>query len=111
MSRRSLGLVGLCAATLLAGCGGSAVLVARTANGGVFGLDGERASAMADARRQMSEACDGAYTIVGERDALTGMFRGRPLMELQVEFVCGDVPAPPAGAAPPGSTAPPPAPR
>jgi hypothetical protein len=106
MSRRVLALFGLCATAALAGCGGNAVLVGRTANGGVFGLDGEHAEAMADARRQMSEACGGAYTIVGERNALTGVFRGRALMEYQVEFVCGDVPAPPSSATPV-----PPAPR
>jgi hypothetical protein len=44
---------------------------------------------MADARRQMSESCAGAYTIVGERDAVAGTFRGRAISEHQVRYVCG----------------------
>ncbi len=98
MKRLSVGLSALLSAAALAGCGGSAALIARTATGGVLGLDGDREEAMADARRQMSDHCGGAYTIVGERDTLTGVFHGRPLTEYQVEFVCGDMPAQPAPA-------------
>ncbi len=73
----------------LSGCGGSAVLIGRTAAGGVLGLDGDREQAMADARRQMSEYCGGAYTIVGERNAVAGTFRGRTISEYQIRYLCG----------------------
>jgi hypothetical protein len=76
----------------LPGCGGSAVLIARTKNGGVLGLDGHREQAMADARRQMSEYCGGAYTIVGERNAVAGTFRGRVISEYQIRYLCGSHP-------------------
>jgi hypothetical protein len=54
-----------------------------------MGLDGEREQAMADARRQMSEACGGAYTIVAERTIVAGVFRGRTISEVQIRFTCG----------------------
>jgi hypothetical protein len=76
----------------LPACGGSAVLVTSTATGGVLGLDGDRAQAMADARRQMSESCGGAYTIVDERLVVEGTFRGRTLAEHQIRYVCGSHP-------------------
>lgn len=79
----------------LAGCAGSAVIVQRTDHGGLLALEGERAPAMADARRQMSEACAGAYTILGERRAITGMHHGEEIVEELVAYTCG------AGADPP----------
>jgi hypothetical protein len=42
---------------------------------------------MADARRQMSETCDGAYTIVGEEVA--GTLGVHIDHDRQVRFVCG----------------------
>ena len=54
------GVLGPLLATAIAGCGGSAVPLAQTPEGGVMGLDGDHDEAMADARRQMSEACGGA---------------------------------------------------
>jgi hypothetical protein len=79
-------------ALFLPACGGTAVLVARTKTGGVLGLDGDREAAMGDARRQMSEYCGGAYTIVGERNAVAGTFRGRTIAEYQIRYVCGSHP-------------------
>jgi hypothetical protein len=79
------------------GCAGSAALITRTPDGGVMGLDGERSDAMADARRQMSETCGGAYTITAERVAVAGTFRGRTISEHQVRFACGALPDRPAG--------------
>ena len=79
-------------AILLAGCGGSAVLIARTPSGGVLSLVGDHAEAMGDARRQMSEACGGAYTIVGEHEALSDGARDRAFLDHQVEFRCGAEP-------------------
>lgn len=88
------------AALSLTACGGTAVLVARTPNGGVLGLDGDHAEAMADARRQMSEHCAGAYRILGEQEAVTGELKGRTFTEYQVEFACGVEPDRPATPAP-----------
>lgn len=99
MARRSLASLLSIAAFAFAGCGGSAVPVTRTAQGGVLGLDGEHSEAMADARRQMSEHCGGAYTIVGEHYAVTGAYRGRIFSEDQVEYVCGAQPDRPAAPA------------
>lgn len=83
------------AALVLAGCGGSAVLIARSRSGGLFGLEGDRAQAMADARGQMSEHCGGAYTIVQEGTAVTGVHHGEQLSEYLVEYACGaSAPAP-----------------
>jgi hypothetical protein len=79
------------------GCAGSAALIARTRDGGVMGLDGERSDAMADARRQMGETCGGAYTITGERIAVAGTYRGRTISETQIRFACGAQPDQPAG--------------
>src|SRR5262245_28842288 len=82
-------------ALTLAGCGGSAVLVAQSRSGGLMGLEGDRVQAMADARRQMSEQCGGAYTIVQQGSAVTGVHRGEQLTEYLVEYACGtDAPAP-----------------
>jgi hypothetical protein len=89
MQQRAQGLLGVLAAVALTGCGGSAVLVTHTARGGIIGLDGDRDQALADARRLMSEACGGAYTIVAERDAVAGTYHGRALSEHQVRYVCG----------------------
>jgi len=89
MKRLLPGVLGVLAAAVLPACGGSAVLIARTAHGGIIGLDGDREQAMGDARRQMSEACGGAYTIVAERNVFAGMYHGRPLSEHQVRYVCG----------------------
>ncbi len=80
------------AAAGLTGCGGSAALVARTAGGGVIALDGDHEQAMADARRQMSESCDGAYTIVASRHVIAGVLRGRTIAEDQVRYACGAPP-------------------
>ena len=92
MKRRAAGILGLIAAVGLCGCAGSAVLIGRTANGGILGLDGDHEEAMADARRQMSESCGGAYTIVGERNAVAGTLRGRTIAEYQIRYVCGAAP-------------------
>jgi hypothetical protein len=89
MVRRSFGLLGVVSALGLTGCAGSAVLIGRTPNGGVIGLDGDREQAMADARRVMSDTCDGAYTISGARTVSGGTLRGRVITEWQVRFVCG----------------------
>lgn len=96
MNGRALASLLALSAITLAGCGGSAVIIARTPNGGVLSLEGDHADAMADARRQMSEACGGAYTIVGEHEAVSSALRGRTFTELEVEFRCGDEPAKPA---------------
>jgi len=82
-------LAGLLAGVGASGCAGSAVLIGRTPAGGVLALDGDREVAMSDARRQMSEACEGAYTIVAERNAFAGTFRGRSITEHQIRFICG----------------------
>jgi hypothetical protein len=93
MASRFFSLLGLlAAAAALAGCGGTAVLIAQTAHGGVLGLDGDREQAMADARRQMSELCGGAYTITGERNVFAGVFRGRNIVEYQIRYTCGEHP-------------------
>jgi hypothetical protein len=84
--------ISVAAVLVLSGCAGSAVLISRTANGGVVGLDGEREQAMADARREMSEVCGGAYTIVAERTVTAGVFRGRTISEVQIRFACGAQP-------------------
>jgi hypothetical protein len=89
MRRLGVGVLGVLAVVGGAGCAGSAVLIGRTPNGGILGLDGDRETAMGDARRQMSEQCDGAYTIVAERNVLAGAFHGRSLTEHQVRFICG----------------------
>jgi hypothetical protein len=47
---------------------------------------------MGDARRQMSEYCGGAYTLVGERNAVAGTFRGRTISEYQIRYLCGTHP-------------------
>src|SRR5262245_11950651 len=91
MARTHL-LLGVTAALGLSGCGGTAVLIGRTAHGGVLGLEGDREQAMADARRQMSEHCGGAYTIVGERNAIAGAYRGRTISEYQIRYLCGTHP-------------------
>jgi hypothetical protein len=85
-------VLGFLAASWLTGCAGSAVPIAQTANGGVLGLDGDRDAAMGDARRQMSEACNGAYTIVAGRNVFAGVFRGRSISEYQIRYVCGEHP-------------------
>ena len=90
MKRLVPGVLGVLAAAVLTACwGGSAVLIARSTNGGIIGLDGDREQALADARRQMSESCGGAYTIVAERNAFAGMYHGRVLSEHQIRYVCG----------------------
>jgi hypothetical protein len=89
MKRRAVGVLFVLAGLGLSGCGGSAVLIGRTSNGGILGLDGDRDQAMADARRLMSDSCEGAYTIVGERDAVAGTLRGRTITEHQIRYVCG----------------------
>lgn len=92
MQRLALASFGAFAAFALAGCGGTAVLIMRSADGGVLGLDGDHDEAMADARRQMSESCGGAYTILGERNTVAAVYRGRTLMEYQIRYVCGAQP-------------------
>ncbi len=99
MMRRSFGLLGVLMALGLSGCAGSAVLIGRTANGGVVGLDGDREAAMADARRVMSDTCEGAYHITSARNAVGGTLRGRAITEYQVRFVCGANPDRPAAPA------------
>lgn len=95
MSRRiSLGIVAF-AALALSACGGTAVLVSHTPTGGVLGLEGDHAEAMADARRQMSEHCRGAYRILGEHDTVSGEIRGQAYTERHVEFACGAEPEKP----------------
>jgi hypothetical protein len=89
MAGRSAGVLGVLAALGLTGCAGSAVLIGRTASGGVIGLDGDREQAMADARRVMSDTCEGAYTITGARTVSGGVFRGRTISEWQLRFTCG----------------------
>ena len=84
------GVLALTAA--IAGCGGSAVPLAQTPEGGVMGLDGDHDEAMADARRQMSEACGGAYTIVGEREVFAALMHGRVITEIQMRYACGTAP-------------------
>ncbi|APR78819.1 Hypothetical protein A7982_04166 [Minicystis rosea] len=94
-------------ALVLAGCGGSAVLVSRTENGGVLAIDGEHVEAMADARRQMSEHCGGAYSIVEQRRAVTGVYHDREITEYLVQYVCGeqlDKPALPASSGAPATS-------
>jgi hypothetical protein len=82
------------------GCGGTAVLIIRAANGGVLSLDGDHDEAMADARRQMSESCGGAYTILGERNTVAAIYRERTIMEYQIRYVCGAQPDRPGAPAP-----------
>jgi|SRR5580704_12270125 hypothetical protein len=80
----------------LAGCGGSAVPLARTPQGGVMSLDGDHDEAMADARRQMSAACSGAYAIAGEREVFEALMHGRVITEIQMTYTCGTArPEPP----------------
>ena len=95
MQPRFICLCGLFAAFAGSGCAGSAVVVAQTAEGGVMSLDGEHEQAMADARQQMSEACGGAYTIVGERRMEAGVIRGQRVMEQRVTYACGEATAAP----------------
>jgi hypothetical protein len=98
MSRRclrALGSIVALAAITATGCGGTAVLIAQTPSGGVIGLEGDHSEAMADARRQMSEHCRGAYRIVGDKQARSGDSPGRTFTEHQVEFACGAEPMPP----------------
>jgi hypothetical protein len=83
------GLLAPILAVGLAACGGSAVPIARTPGGGVMSLDGDHDEAMADARRQMSEACGGAYTIVGEREVFAALMHGRVITEIQMKYACG----------------------
>jgi hypothetical protein len=83
------GFLGPVMATVIAGCGGSAVPLVRTPHGGVMGLDGDHDEAMADARRQMSAACGGAYTIVGEREVFEALMHGRVITEIQMTYTCG----------------------
>ena len=108
MSRRTLPSIVSLSALVLAGCGGSAALVARSPDGGVLAIDGDHVQAMADARRQMSEHCGGAYSIVEQRRAVTGTYQDREITEHLVQYVCGaqlDEPASPAssGAPSPGT--------
>lgn len=91
MMRYAVGLLGV-AAVVLGGCGGSAVLIGHTANGGILGLDGDHDQAMGDARRLMSELCDGAYTIVGQRRAVASVLRGRVIREDRIDYACGAAP-------------------
>jgi hypothetical protein len=90
---RSLGLAVVISALALApaitGCGGSAVILARSPNGGLLGLDGDQEEAMADARRQMSDACGGAYTIVAQGETVSAVLRGRTITEYRVKYTCG----------------------
>ncbi len=83
----------LVAASALGGCVGTAVSVARTPEGGVIELDGEHASAMADARRLMSERCRGAYTILGAQDERVLVYRGEEIQEFRLRYACGAEPA------------------
>jgi hypothetical protein len=83
------GLPGLLLALALAGCGGSAVPLARTPTGGIMGLEGDHDEAMADARRQMSEACGGAYVVAGEREVFEALMHGRVITEIQMTYMCG----------------------
>lgn len=94
---------GVIAALALVGCGGTAVLITRSPEGGVLGLDGDHDEAMADARRQMSDACGGAYTILGERNTLAAVYRGRTIMEYQIRYACGAQPERPGGGPVPGA--------
>jgi hypothetical protein len=95
MKRSVSGVLGGLAALGLSGCGGSAVLIRHDAGGGMLGLEGDREQAMADARRQMSEACEGAYTIVSERNAFAGTYHGRTVSEYQLQYRCGTEQDPP----------------
>jgi hypothetical protein len=90
--KRNAGWLLMVAVLGLEGCGGSAVLISRNAGSGVLGLDGDREQAMADARRQMSEYCGGAYTITGERNVVAGTYRGRTISEYQIRYLCGSHP-------------------
>jgi hypothetical protein len=91
VKRLLVALSALLSAATLAGCAGSAAVIARTPSGGVLGLDGDREEAMADARRQMSDHCGGAYSIVGERKT-AGLMRGRTIVEHQIRYACGAEP-------------------
>jgi hypothetical protein len=95
-------LAALTAASALSasGCGGTAVLIIRAPDGGVLSLDGDHDEAMADARRQMSESCGGAYTILGERNTVAAIYRGRTLMEYQIRYACGAQPDQPGAPRP-----------
>ncbi len=81
--------IGASAAVALTGCWGSAVVIHHNDAGGVVGLEGDREASMADARRQMSEQCNGAYTIVGARNVAAGTYRGRMVSEYQLRYLCG----------------------
>lgn len=95
LRRASLWIVAL-ATLALSGCAGTAVIVSQTPVGGVLGLEGDHAEAMADARRQMSEHCRGAYRILGEHDSASTEVRGQGYTERHVEFACGAEPDRPA---------------
>lgn len=89
MPRRALRPFAAIAVLSMTACGGTAVVISRTPGGGLIGLEGDHAEAMADARRQMSEHCKGAYRIMGEKQAQNGDTPGRTFTEHQVEFACG----------------------
>ncbi len=89
---RLSGVLGSLLALGLAGCGGSAVFLAQTPEGGVMSLDGDHVEAMADARRQMSEACGGAYTIVREHEVFDALMHGRVITEIHLHYACGTAP-------------------
>jgi hypothetical protein len=90
MKRPVSSVIAVLLALALPGCGGSAVIIARSAHGGMLGLEGDRTQAMADARRLMSEACSGAYTIVAERNVVAGTYHGRIVSEVQLRYRCGE---------------------
>jgi hypothetical protein len=92
MRTYGIGALGPILALGLAACGGSAVPIARTPGGGVISLDGDHDEAMADARRLMSAACGGAYTIVGEREVFAALMHGRVITEIQMQYACGTPP-------------------
>jgi hypothetical protein len=120
-------------AVLGSGCTlGHASMVRRDLSGGVLALHGHRSEAMDDARKQMAEHCQGAYTVVSEEYVPVGQqtteeaYAGRrryssattttDVTEYRMTYQCGYVA--PAGQSPtypagppqvaPGSGAPPP---
>jgi hypothetical protein len=92
LKARAAGVSVLFAASALGGCIGTAVSVAQSPGGGVIELDGDRAAAMADARRLMSERCGGAYTILGAEDEVVLLHRGEQIQEFRVRYACGAQP-------------------
>jgi uncharacterized NAD-dependent epimerase/dehydratase family protein len=89
MVRRVFGVLGVVSVLGLSGCSGSAVLIASAPDGGLLALDGDHEQAMSDARRQMSDSCNGAYTVVSGRNVVAGVYRGRAINEYQIRYVCG----------------------